>query len=487
MRRINSKWVYAGLAFLMLMVMVYYSNLQSFWYDELYQLGIVGSKSTLADVYHAYAGLWDYTPPLYAMIAFVWVKLVPFTSRWLLLPSAVFVALGVYLFSVLAEKIGGRRMGVTAGVLAASSSTLILGAGHEFRAYALYFLCAVFAFYRFYLCYRQKDKRSVASSLYYGLSLTLLAYSHYYGALIIAALFLAEAFLFVKKKVKFSAVFPYVMAGILFLPWMVIVFLNHQNSMSKFWTERPSWQTVMQTIRYLGGYENGIYFLFLFSAVFVVLKLFAAGKKQKNETLSFFGMMLFVMSFVLGIMFLYARVINPAGGAFYDRYFIGIIPCMLLLVSYGVMEIYKRAGVKTLFSYSVVTVTFALFLFSMQYARVLRNAEQKREPYAQSVKVLKAKGDIEKPTTAILTTDCEYVKKGYEYLFEDIGKQVETDIFSQEDADFEAKLNRYDKLYILSGHNIKLTKEREALLERDFEKIYKSGGQRIAAYKRKNQ
>ena len=76
----KTRWCYLGCAVLMLLIMIRYSMVQTFWYDEMYQLGMVSEKYSIWEVIYNYSLLQDYTPPLYALIAAVWVRIVPFSS-----------------------------------------------------------------------------------------------------------------------------------------------------------------------------------------------------------------------------------------------------------------------------------------------------------------------------------------------------------------------------------------------------------------------
>lgn len=477
--KLFDKKYYILLSLIVLVVMVYYSDVQSFWHDELYQLGLSGRGNTFGQMIDNYAQLWDYTPPFYAILMWVWIRLVPLSARWLLLPSEVFVTIGVFLIALSGEKIAGKKAGIIASILAGTSSTLILGAGHEFRAYSLLFLTSALLLYVFVLRYQEGE--SGKKSVWYTLAMVLLAYTHYYGILIILAMFLAEVFCVQRKKSGIHVLATYVVGGLCFLPWGILVLVSHQTSMTKFWTDRPNWRTILDVFQYLTNQEPITYICFL-GIVVALLYYIVIRKKNMSREQSIQNVCLWVIAFDMIIMFAYAFFINPKGGAFHERYFLGLIPYLILLLALFMKQIYEKLFMKVL-PFGLFAAIMFVYLSTTNFYSMVEEANKRREPYEQSVETLKDKGDIKKDTTAIVITDCDFVMKGYQYFFKQ-GKKVQVDMFSQESKVFDTLVTKYDKIYVLAGHN-KLTKENEKIMEKFFERLYKDGKTRIAAYKKK--
>lgn len=499
MKNKNVKGLYLILCLILFVVMFQYCAAQSFWHDELYQLGLVRKGISFQDIIKSYAQLWDYTPPLYALISAVWLRLVPFSDKWLLLPSEIFVVLGVYILAVTAEKAAGKRVGVLTAILGATSSTLILNAGHEFRSYALFFMASSLVLAAYLNCHEREragEKTGETGNtgnigetgkkyVLLGLTMIILAYSHYYGLLILFVLGVADLWLFIKKKRTVKFFIPYGMCAVCFIPWLAAVLSHHRTSMTTFWTEQPDFMTVIKTIRYLLSDNELLWIVLIVGSVILCQAIFHFIRTREwSQEQSLVCQLLFVVGAVFIGMYLYAAYINPRGGAFQDRYFIGLIPYLLLAVAIMCERLYlsfmKGKGV----SFLVFTAVIFIYLASGSYLQTSEQANKKREPYEQSIQVLKKKGDIDKETTAVVVSDCTYVTSGYQYMFERRGKKVKVEIISQEDERFSEKLSRYDKLYVLSIHNELLPKSVK-LLENSFERLYKDGRTGISAYKRK--
>lgn len=487
MAKINSKWFYALLVLFMLGIMLFWSNVESFWYDEFFQIGLVGADESFGEMIHNYAQLWDYTPPLYAIIAWVWIRLVPLTSRWLLIPSECFAAAGVFIISILSEKLAGKRAGFLACIIGVTSSTLIYAGGYEFRAYALFFMMVTVCLYCFCNRILQNNRGNGKKRylLYYGAALTFLAYSHYYGCLIILALFCIDAFLWAKKKVPLSTIVSYVFAGALFTPWMLAVLVNHQTSLTVFWTDTPTWKSIYELIGYLTSENVIIYILFLVAMVCTVVE-YLRNKKRDNTTANMFCLsFIWIILIDISIMFFYATVINKQGGAFHERYFIGILPCIILVTAIFIDKVINRIGMKKR-GFVILFICFSVCICMMNYKKLSDTVHHRREPYERTIRLLKNKEDIDNDTTAIIFTDDYYPVKGYAYLFHDRGKKVNTPLITQDDDLFVEKIRQYKKLYLLDGHmNLKPDKKKE--LNKYFVRIKYNKANWIGEYVRRDE
>lgn len=488
-KELNYKWIYFGIAFLMLVFMIYYSDIKSFWYDEVYQLGLVRKELSLSEIFRNYYTLGDYTPPLFALLAAFLVRVFPFVNAYLLIVSEVAVAAGVYLLGVIGEKVKNKLTGVLAVILSGTSYMLIVKAGHEFRAYGLLFFVSVLTLYTFIIRYQKQKECPMKYHLFYGASLILLVYTHYYGAVVCGAFFFFDAFLFLKKRVKLSAIIPYLMAGFSFAPWLLLVLLHHESSMTSFWVAPPNWRTVIDVLKFFASNNEYLFMIMIFALVLSAVRMIVAMRKktfdyEKNgiETL-----LLWLILFVMGTMYLYGAVINPGGGIFVHRYFFCIFPCFVLLMAMALDAVICWIDSCKKIPYLGVIACSFLFLYfgAANYNAVVVDTNSLFEPYEESAKELSKKGDISNEKTVILMADCEYVKEGYRYYFEKKGKVTKVNLLSQHEDDFENKLLQYDKIYFMEGHE-DITKKTKRILKKNYKKIYSRTKHMISAYLQKD-
>lgn len=487
----NKKFIralYICIAVVMLIGMIVYSGVQEFWYDEVYQIGLVRPGVSLGEMLRQYTELKDYTPPLYALAAYVWIRLIPFSFRFLLLLPEAMTAAGVFVIALTGEKTGGKRMGLLAELLASTSPVLILSAGYEFRAYALYFLAVSLVLY--FLAGRVGSHEDGSSARYngvfYTLSLILLLYSHYYGSIIIGVLFALELVFIFTRKQKATVIFYYVLSGVVFLPWLILIFLNRKRSITEFWVKPPDLQSVFKLAEFLcskSEVQIGLFCLGIMGCIACV----AVRIIKREFCFRTDAIKIYVPGVLFGVtaaMFLYGAVINPSGGIFYNRYFVGMLPCCFWIMAYGLVWLWDQlpfTGRKKRTLSMVLCVALCVITFVQNGNTFMSDIKKKRTvSYTASVKELSRKPDISDLDTVVLTSDNSCVRAGVELYFEELFHMTGVNVLSQHDDGFEREITKYKKIYLFRGKQ-PVTEETGEFLS-GCEKIEKDKKKRITVY-----
>lgn len=456
---------YVLMALFMSVVMVGYSGIQEFWYDEVYQLGMVRNGISVKEMLLEYAQLRDYTPPLYALMCYFWIRLIPFSFRWMLLLSEGLVALGVFVTALLGERVGGRRLGILTCIFAITSRVLIVSAGYEFRAYALYFFAAALACY-FLACRIQNSGKKV-SLCYFG-SLVLLLYSHYYGAVLFGVLFFTEFLFAAVKCVKWRSLATYVAAGAVFLPWMILVFIYKLRSVTEFWIQPPDLTSLINLFRYLCSDNSFVFGLFClgFSVVIVTL---AGVWRKKAFVYERDGIWICLVGAVAGVvllMYVYGAYINPSGGIFYNRYFIGLLPACFVITAAGLkwlVEVMEKDRRRRSQIFAVAAVFIFLLTASQNGESLMKKISKKQTlSYTGAVHAMSRCEDIESPDVAVVTTDNPWVRAGIEMYFHRLF-HTQAVVLSQYDDDFQEQVGKYRKIYLFKGTQAMQKETEEAL------------------------
>lgn len=472
--------VYAVIAALAFGGMFAYSGVQEFWYDEVYQLGLVGPDKGIGEVLRSYMQLKDYTPPLYAIIVWIWRAVIPFSFSWLLLVSEGFTAAGIYFTALAGRELGGRKLGLLAEILSAASTVLILHAGYEFRSYSLYFMSAALL-----ACAMAKRIRSSGKkgNIFLVISLLLLLYSHYYGCVIAGVLFLLEMIFVIAKKQSFKRIYPYIAAGAGFAPWLLLVFINHTRSITEFWIQPPDLKALLDFIHFLCS-ENEFQLWTLCLGIAGCLVCFLTkcrfGRftyENDAETLYLPGLVIAVPA----VMYFYSTVINPSGGIFYNRYFIGLLPFCYLMMAQGVLWGWKLvAGRERNQEFIALCMGIALVLAVQNGTLLLTELHQEQKiSYRSSVGTLAEKDDIIDDSVVVVTTDNSYVRAGIEMYFEGFygtGPKV----ISQHDNNFQEIVKHYKKAYLFIGKQ-PLTEETRKLFT-EYHMVSRDKKNRIREY-----
>ena len=131
---------------------------QSLWLDESIQaLALMGRMGPLL----TYA-LADYQPPLYHLIGYVSTHIFGYSEIAIRLPSLLSGIFTVYFMVKIGELIGSKKIGLIAGLLAATNPLLIYYS-QEGRTYAMTTLFVTASFYYFLELLKQKRRSHICS------------------------------------------------------------------------------------------------------------------------------------------------------------------------------------------------------------------------------------------------------------------------------------------------------------------------------------
>ena len=264
---------------IMFIVMCLYAAKQSFWLDELDWTIEFLAKSNIGDMLNQLLKT-GYNLPLYYLIMFPIYKIVPYGELWLLFPNIIAAICGIYMTKKIGEKVGGKNLGFLSLCIAATSYVLIYKGVFELRPYAFLFCFSSIALYR-YIC--RMENNNTKNNVLYTISIILLAYIHWFGCLLIAFYFLVDVFLWIRKKISISFIFPYVIVGIVFLPWFILMLTTHTTNFNEYWAGTPSISSLIFTFAFLLGYN--IVCCILFAIAFISLIYLLIKKKKINRNI----------------------------------------------------------------------------------------------------------------------------------------------------------------------------------------------------------
>lgn len=144
---------------------------QSLWLDESIQaLALMGRLGPIL----TYA-LADFQPPLYHGLLWLWTRLAGFSELSLRFPSLLAGLGTVYFLAQLGHYLGGKKLGVITGLLAATNPLLIYYS-QEGRTYSLTAFLVTAAIYYFVTSLKNPTKKSL---LLYGVFSTLFLWTSY--------------------------------------------------------------------------------------------------------------------------------------------------------------------------------------------------------------------------------------------------------------------------------------------------------------------
>jgi hypothetical protein len=291
--------------------------------------------------------------PLY----FATLHLFPTESEfWLRLPSLLAGTAGIALVMFVTVRLyGNDRLALVAGTLLALNPYHIW-LSRTARPYAQLFVFSLLASYFFLVLLRGEQSRG--NWIGFVLSSMAAYLTHYFAAALPLVQYILLAFILRgKRRVFWSWVTAQVIAVIPTLIWIVALLRREVVGIGIDWIKRPiladpfftvwnltldydgttTWYAVLGLVAVFAGLLPGLYYGF---------------RKRQTDPVSFYWFWLLVAP--LSLTFALSLFARPL---FVDRYFMVLLPALLVLIAYGWMQLPRRAGAVALVIVAVVGVS----------------------------------------------------------------------------------------------------------------------------------
>lgn len=322
-----------------------YLDAQSLWWDEAFSVTV--SSMDLPSLLTAALGDRVH-PPLYYLVLRLWLTLgrSEFVVRAL---SAFIGVLAVASMFPMADLVGGKRLGVISA-FALAISPLHIWYSQEARMYSLIVFLTLLTNY-FFVRLLRRDKP--ADWLRYGISILLAMLTHYLTLFVILA---QMTYLTVMRTRHRSLLGKWLLCmlivGLLCAPWFVAIFLTggfYQAGIS--WIRPAVPQDLFWTVYDFGlgsSSDPGNLFNILAALMLTAILAYVSvrllmGKVplQQRNTLWF-------VWFWLSLPLLFVFLISldwplPQNRSIYmDRFLIPSLPAFLILIGYGITQVFER-------------------------------------------------------------------------------------------------------------------------------------------------
>ena len=426
---ISSNLTYGLIALFSFVFMVANSGNEGFWYDEFAQITFSGmGKSLMESLLTA-----DPTPPLFNVMANVWYNIMPYGERWLLLLPQLATAFAVYISGKWAESLYSARVGAFTALLLGTSQIVIEQCGMEFRGYGNYLLFSALTFYFFSVRWRKKDRGYASESVFYGISLALLLYTHLFGLLLFTALLLADVIASWRQKKVWGRVLPYICAFASFVPWL-IYFVTTQGEITAAeqvqWMPAPTlWETVKIGV-FLCGNHVVTCLLCALGVVMMVTALSRMPKEQRYSERELLRLIpLAICVFMIGVAAVFGVMRAGKATLFVKRYFTPLFLCCVLFAGVGLEQIIKwtnslRSKTGKIGSGTVVSCVILLSIISISLFKAASGDNPLGRYYQrEAAEVLCAQPDIHNSNVAVVTTMDLYEEAWCEYYGRQQGRR----------------------------------------------------------------
>ncbi len=312
-------------------------NADAIWTDELYSLANIGAFAPAYSPAQIIDSLARYSPqhtPLFYFISASWAQLAGWSQFSMRLVSLFAGSLFIACLYRLCADLFGRGAGMTGACLTVTSAFLLVSF-HEIRMYTLMLMLATLHS----ICYWRRAygrAKGRGTALCFVITAAALLYTHMFSAILLAALGLQHLFFALRRKSGWRIVAGWLAAGLLFLPYVPVVYAGFLEETSKPSTVSAAFAApeLLETLATLLG--NGSPWICLLLCLLLLWRLWQLRARVALRWTVFAALMLVVL-LVFNQQF---RLI----GLYRSRYLLILWLPMLTLFAYAI-----SAGAKPLF------------------------------------------------------------------------------------------------------------------------------------------
>lgn len=335
----------------------YNIDYQSVWLDEIHSLNEANPAFSLTQIYEALL-VSEPHPPLYFLVVHYVFLIFGYTTFVLRVLSACVGILGVFSIYLLGKEIFNKKVGLYAALLL-SVNYFHLYYSQEGRMYGLLFMATTLSFY---FLIKLVKNANIKSALLYAFFAAAMIYCHFFALFALISQYVILLFFIVKpyqstsrKFFKYCAISGFVTL-LLYIPAFSL--LKKSSEMTSFWIPKPTLDVYTQIIKDFFGQSEIV--LFIISALLILFFIQLFKEESQADHCVDPGKDRLIFSFVVLSIWISVTLILPLVRSYLNvpmlvnRYFINILPAVLLIIAIGLYYIKNRLVLQLVLSGIVV-------------------------------------------------------------------------------------------------------------------------------------
>lgn len=373
LEELKKNYILIIIIFIATALRLFHLDFQSIWLDEIITMKECDPKLSFSESYEIMK-IWENNPIIYYYL--VKINSMVFGHSTLVVRgfSAFIGILCVYLFYLIGKEISDRRTGLIAASLA-SINFFLITYSQEARAYILLTFFTILSFYQLI---KFLKNNTIKSALFYGLTLTLLINTHFFGLFVLVShAVILFVFLFdTENKNKLSFILKASFAGILaILIWYYISWdmFKIASEIKSFWIPPPSPGLITGVFREFFGNNEAIIFLTTILAIFYFIRLFTTKVKtttiKKNSLIFGFAILSIWIFITIFIPYLRSYLQIPM---ITSRYLIVVLPAIILLLSVSISNIESKIIRNIIIGFFIIFSLTDLFVVKKYYTQITK-------------------------------------------------------------------------------------------------------------------
>lgn len=363
-------WLFAIL-FLGAFLRFYKLDYQSIWLDEIHTMIECNPKVSFKESYDMIA-FREQMPLLYFLSIKLFSTVFGHTTFVVRMFSALVGVTSLYAIYLLGKELMNRRAGLISATLLAVNYYHIWYS-QEARPYALLALMTILSFYRLIVFIR---KCNFKNAFYYGLFSALMIDTHFFRLFILVAQAIILLFFWFElpKEGKMHFFKLCVISGlitiVLWLPTIKIFF--DVMEIKSFWIPPPALDVYTLMFKEFFGNSEFILLLVFLTGTFYFISLF----NQKKEKQSLYRDNKMLLGFVVLSVWIFISSFIPLLKSYLDvpmiisRYFIGVLPALILIIGIGISNIKSELVQKIILVVFIVASLTDIIIIKDYYNKV---------------------------------------------------------------------------------------------------------------------
>lgn len=339
---------------------MYHLDFQSVWLDEIHSINEANPKNSVSEMFDALM-IAEPHPPLFFLLLHFSFKIFGYTTFVARILSVIIGIFGVFSIYLLGKELYNKKVGVAAGILL-TFNYFHLYYSQDARMYSLLFLMTTLSFY--YLIKFIKNP-TYKSSILYAVFAALMIYCHFFALFalfsqyLILLYFIIKPFNISRKKFFVYCFISGIVTLLLYIPTYKLFIKT--SEMTSIWIQMPTLDVYTQFFKDFFGQSELVLFFIVTLLILFFIHLFKVKNSEKfainpnEDKLVFSFFILFV--WILVTLFLPLVRTYTSLPMLVNRYFINILPAVLIIVAIG-LDFVKNQIVR----YAVVAI---IVLFSV--------------------------------------------------------------------------------------------------------------------------
>lgn len=315
-------FILALIILLAFLLRIYTLSTESLWVDEV--ISVDAAKRSIASIIVKESSERAVHPPFYYIILHFWMKLFGDSEFSVRFPSVIFGVASIYVIYRVGKLIYSKEVGVISAFLL-SISLFHIRYSQETRFYALLTFLILLSNFYFVKLLKEKNIKNAGA---YVILTTAMVYTHVFGLFYIIFQNIYYLLIFRKNMKFWIAVQGLVL--FLFAPWIPVLVKQTTKVGNDFWwIPHPTYLSIFNTFKSFAGSEVSLY-LFIILGVTGIIFIY---RQEFNDRI----FLLLWLSVPIITSFLIS-LIKPI---YIDRYLIGSLPAIILLISKGIFNFRK--------------------------------------------------------------------------------------------------------------------------------------------------